>query len=90
MQENRGNNLDDELELENTSNKIVMGLAHRCHLHWGVQFHPESIGTKYGGQILSNFRKATAQFHNKKSYAGSLSLMILACLIICLQKFGEG
>src|SRR5258706_12838534 len=32
-----------------------MGLKHREHQTYGVQFHPESILTEHGKQILKNF-----------------------------------
>jgi len=33
----------------------VMGIRHRTHSSWGVQFHPESILTGNGKQLLANF-----------------------------------
>lgn len=41
-----------------TSEGEVMGLKHREHPTFGVQFHPESILTKHGKQILKNFLQA--------------------------------
>ena len=35
----------------------IMGVKHRKHPTWGVQFHPESILTIQGMQLLSNFLK---------------------------------
>lgn len=41
-----------------TKENEIMGLAHKEFPVWGVQFHPESILTKVGKNILANFLKA--------------------------------
>lgn len=38
-----------------TKENEIMGLKHRDFPLWGVQFHPESILTKPGKEILKNF-----------------------------------
>lgn len=39
-----------------TADDMIMGVRHRQYLHiQGVQFHPESILTESGKQLLSNF-----------------------------------
>ncbi|MER5932780.1 aminodeoxychorismate synthase component I [Streptomyces sp. NPDC002054] len=38
---------------------VVMALRHRTLPLWGVQFHPESIGTGSGHHLLANFRDLT-------------------------------
>jgi anthranilate synthase/aminodeoxychorismate synthase-like glutamine amidotransferase len=53
----------DELEVTAwTDDGVVMGLRHREHDVEGVQFHPESILTGFGHDMLRNFlaRSATA------------------------------
>ncbi|MBI5610491.1 MAG: aminodeoxychorismate/anthranilate synthase component II [Deltaproteobacteria bacterium] len=39
---------------------LVMAVEHRSLPVYGVQFHPESIGTPLGGQIAANFLSAAA------------------------------
>ena len=50
--------LPDCLEITaETEEGEIMGVKHRQFPIWGVQFHPESILTENGRQILSNFLK---------------------------------
>ncbi|MFZ5913311.1 MAG: anthranilate synthase component II [Pseudomonadota bacterium] len=48
--------LPESLEVTaETSDGLIMGVAHRSHPVHGVQFHPESIASQYGHEILRNF-----------------------------------
>ena len=38
-----------------TEDGIVMAVRHREHPTYGLQFHPESIMTRVGKQLLGNF-----------------------------------
>ncbi|KIF77174.1 anthranilate synthase [Streptomyces sp. 150FB] len=38
---------------------VLMALRHRDLPQWGVQFHPESIASQYGREILQNFAELT-------------------------------
>lgn len=42
------------------ANGEVMGLQHESHPTFGVQFHPESILTEHGYELLRNFLKVVA------------------------------
>ena len=44
-----------ELEVTATSDGVVMGVRHRTLPLSGVQFHPESILSEHGAQLILNF-----------------------------------
>ncbi|MFC5464458.1 anthranilate synthase component II [Lederbergia graminis] len=49
--------LPDELKVTATSNddQEIMAMVHEKYPLYGLQFHPESVGTETGKQMLSNF-----------------------------------
>ncbi len=55
--------LPDELEVSAwTDNGIIMGVRHKNLPVEGIQFHPESIITEYGKELLSNFLNIKREF----------------------------
>jgi para-aminobenzoate synthetase len=63
--------LPDELEpIAWTSDGVLMAVAHRERPLWGVQFHPESICTDYGRQLLANFRDLTVDHAGSRAGRG--------------------
>ena len=50
------NSLPSTLEITaTTDDQIIMAIQHKKHPIFGVQFHPESIATNFGHELLKNF-----------------------------------
>ncbi len=45
-----------------TSDGVLMAVEHRDRPLWGVQFHPESVCTEHGRQLLVNFHDLSERF----------------------------
>lgn len=61
-------------ELAWTSDGITMGIRHRTRPLWGVQFHPESIGTEHGAALLANFLDITRDHHRQRRRGRQVSV----------------
>ena len=50
------NSLPEEINIiARSDNNIIMGVEHFSHNLFGLQFHPESIETKFGIKMIENF-----------------------------------
>ncbi|MFD0260699.1 aminodeoxychorismate synthase component I [Kitasatospora indigofera] len=52
-----------------SSDGVLMGLRHRDRPLWGVQFHPESVSTSHGHQLLANFLRLAAEHRPRREPA---------------------
>lgn len=50
-----------------TAEREIMGLQHKRFPVYGVQFHPESILTSVGKDLLRNFLKVAQQFRQRRA-----------------------
>jgi anthranilate synthase component 2 len=54
-----------EVTAHSPDDGVIMGVMHRSHPVHGIQFHPESIASEHGHQILKNFLDMTAAWNAK-------------------------
>ena len=57
--------LPAELEVTAETDDLIMGLQHKTQNVHGVQFHPESIASEHGHQILKNFLDGAKVKHGR-------------------------
>ncbi len=66
------NSLPSELEVTATSDDgMIMGIAHKSWPLHSVQFHPESIASESGMQLVQNFIDITNSFNSAKTGSAS-------------------
>lgn len=60
----------DDIEINaRTPEGIVMGISHKTKPIYGLQFHPESIASECGEELINNFINITRDFYNKNQLA---------------------
>lgn len=53
-----------------TEDGVLMAMRHEERPHWGVQFHPESVGTRHGPDVVRNFRDLTVAWRKTADARG--------------------
>ncbi|MBV6632585.1 MAG: aminodeoxychorismate/anthranilate synthase component II [Alphaproteobacteria bacterium] len=56
-----------EITARSTDDDLIMGYQHAELPLYGVQFHPESIATEHGAQMLQNFKTMALQAQQKQA-----------------------
>jgi anthranilate synthase component 2 len=56
-----------------SDDEVIMGVMHRTHPVHGVQFHPESIASEHGHQILKNFLDIAATWNARNRVERSVA-----------------
>lgn len=56
-----------------TDDGIVMAVEHRRHPVYGIQFHPESVLTERGDEMIGNFLAAANRFHEPHRHQEAVS-----------------
>lgn len=60
----------EDIEIDaRTPEGIVMGISHKTKPIYGLQFHPESIASECGEELIKNFINITRDFYNKNQLA---------------------
>lgn len=60
----------NDIEIDaRTPEGIVMGISHKTKPIYGLQFHPESIASECGEELINNFINITRDFYNKNQLA---------------------
>ena len=56
-----------------SDDEVIMGVMHRKHPVHGVQFHPESIASEHGHQVLKNFLDIAADWNARNRVERSVA-----------------
>lgn len=60
----------DDIKIDaRTPDGIVMGISHKTKPIYGLQFHPESVASDCGEELIKNFINITRDFYNKNQLA---------------------
>jgi anthranilate synthase component 2 len=66
--------MPDVLEVTaGSDDEVIMGVMHKKHPVHGVQFHPESIASEHGHQILKNFLDIAADWNARNRVERSVA-----------------